>query len=395
MSAQMAPEDRTQEELLHDLRYGSSEERENALSRLAAVGEAEALDAVIDFLQSSPQDESAKVGLDALRVLAHKYTPMERYGLTEALIPFLDDSDWQKRLVSVRLLNAYPNELAIEPIRMLVYEAREKIYREQHIASASSRILTERTLGEAIMALANGGRLLVLPDILEMMEEPALRVIATRSLGLIGSDTERPRLEDLIEDRDPRVRDAAQWALALMDERAEQFLNPPSEMPPPPPERLNPLYWAHRQLEASDDSLLQFLIVRIAIEHLILDRFLSDGSVPEWCTITVRGYQGDTPPHHRENNADIVGVWDYSFQGPRLRRRSGVSSSARVVRPNASSGRGAIITISYPKSLPVTGWGLVSYDCQFQPFHGQGMIFKVYEQDDGWTFVQRQSTWTT
>ncbi|MBN1121648.1 MAG: HEAT repeat domain-containing protein [Anaerolineae bacterium] len=395
MSAQTAPEDRTQEELLHDVRYGSSEERESALSRLAAVGEAEALDAVIDFLQKTPQDESAEAGLDALRVLAHKYMPLERYGLTEALIPFLDDKDWQKRLTSVRLLNAYPNELAIEPIRMLVYEAREKIYREQHIASTTTRILTERTLSEAIMALANGGRLLVLPDILEMMEEPALRVIATRSLGLIGSDTERARLEDLIEDRDPRVRDAAQWALALMDERAEQFLNPPSEIPAPPPGRLNPLYWAHRQLEASDDSLLQFLIVRIAVEHLILDRFVSDGNVPEWCTITTRRYLGDAPPNHRENDAEIIGVWDYSFHGPRLRRRSRINSGAQTVRPKASSGRGAIITISYPERLPVAGWGLVSYDCQFQPFHGQGMIFKVYEQDEGWTFIQRQDTWAT
>jgi len=395
MSAQTAPEDRTQEELLHDVRYGSSEERESALSRLATVGEAEALDAVIDFLQKAPQDESAEVGLDALRVLAHKFTPLERYGLTEALIPFLYDRDWQKRLISVRLLNAYPNELAIEPIRMLVYEAREKIYQEQHIASTATRILTERTLSEAIMALANGGRLLVLPDILEMMEEPALRVVATRSLGLIGSDTERARLEDLIEDRDPRVRDAAQWALALMDERAEQFLNPPSEIPAPPPGRLNPLYWAHRQLEACDDSLIQFLIVRIAIEHLILDRFVSDGNVPEWCTITVRRYLGDSPPNHRENDAEIIGVWDYSFHGPRLRRRSRVNSSVRTVRPKTSSGRGAIITISYPESLPVTDWGLVSYDCQFQPFHGQGMIFKVYEQNEGWTFIQRHNTWTT
>jgi HEAT repeat protein len=395
MSAQTAPEDRTQEELLHDLRHGSSEERESALLRLIAVGEAEALDAVIDFLQESPQNESAKMGLDALRVLANKYTPLERYGLTEALIPFLGDRDWQKRLISVRLLNVYPNELAVEPIRMLVYEAREKIYREQHIASTSMRILTERTLSEAIMALANGGRLLVLPDILEMMEDPALRVVATRALGLIGSDTERPRLEDLIEDRDPRVRDAAQWALALMDERAEQFLNPPSEIPSPPPERLNPLYWAHRQLKACDDSLLHFLIVRIAIEHLILDRFVSDGNVPEWCTITVRRYLGDSPPNHRNNDAEIVGVWDYSFHGPRLRKRSRVNNNARTVRPKVSSGRGAIITISYPESLPVTGWGLVSFDCQFQPFHGQGMIFKVYEQDEGWTFIQRQNTWAT
>jgi hypothetical protein len=394
-SNQPGPEDRTQAELLHDLQFGTPDEQEAALERLAAVGEAEALDAVVEFLYNQPGDQAGS-GLEALRVLANKYLPLDRYGLAEVLIPFLSAEDWQQRLHSVRLLNTYPNELTIEPIRELIDEAHEQIYAEHSRRSSSmTRALVERTLAEAIMALANGGRLLALPDILEMLEDPALRIVATRAVGVIGSETERLRLEDLAEDRDPRVRDAAQWAMSLMDERAEQFLNPPVDPPQPPPDRLNQVYWAHRQLVASDDDLLQFLVMRVAVEHLILDQFLSEGRLPEACTIVVRRYVGDTPPDHRHNRAEVVGAWEYQWQGPQIRRQ--VEPGTGAARPQAFHmlGRGALITISYPEALPQEETGLVSFDCQFQPFMGQGWIYRISRRDQGWTFVRQQRTWST
>ncbi len=393
MSAQPSSDYRTQAELLHDLRHGSPSEQEEALERLAAVGEAEALDAVVEHLRDQPP-EAGRAGLEALRVLANKYMPLDRYGLAEALIPFLAVDDWEQRLIATRLLETYPNELAIEPIRDLIQEAREKVYAEQGKRFSPTRVLAERTLVQAIMALAHSGRLLVLPDILEMLEDQSLRIVATRALGAIGSETERPRLEDLIEDEDPRVRDAAQWALGLMDERAEQFLNPPSEIPEPPPDRLHPIYWMHRQIEASDDDLLQFLIVRVAIEHLILDTFLSDGRIPDRCTITVRRYGGDTPPDPRANDAEIVGVWEYVSQGPQLQQRSGPPPGrfSQFKRPGDSA---ATIVISYPETLPVNCEGLVSFDCRFEPFFGRGWIYKVARREDGWTFAVLRRTWTS
>src|SRR5690554_6053761 len=222
MSTQPGPDDRTQAELLYYLWHGTQGEQERALERLSAVGEAEALDAVIDYLRDQPEVQSA-AGLDALRVLANKYLPMERYSLTEALTPYLSAEDWEQRLVAVRLLNAYPNELAIDALQEVVDEARERVYEERRQKSSHTRALVERVLGESFMALANTGRLLVLPEILDMLEEPPLRVVATRALGVIGSETERLTLDELCEDDDPRVRDAAQWGLGLMDERAEQF----------------------------------------------------------------------------------------------------------------------------------------------------------------------------
>ena len=394
MSTQPGSDDRTQDELLHDLQYGSPDEQIKALGRLTAVGEAEALDAVIDYLQE-PAPETAGHGLKALRVLANKYIPVDRYGLAEALIPFLSSQEWQHRLNAVRLLNTYPNELAVEPIRDLLYESRLIVYKERDRQSSPSRILAERTLSEGIMALANGGRLFALQDVLEMLGDPALRIVATRALGVIGSETERQRLEDLVEDRDPRVRDAAQWALGLMDERAEQFLNPPTEIPEPPPGRLHPIYWSHRQLTADDNSLLQFLVVRMGIEHLVLDQFISEGRVPELCTIVVRCYDGETLPDHRHNEAEIVGIWEYNWHGPRIRKRALTTSSGERGRKAAPRGRGALLTASYPRCLPDEQSGLVSFDCQFQPFMGQGWIYHVYTRDGEWTFARQRQTWTT
>ena len=395
MSTLPGPDDRTQAELLYYLWHGTQGEQEKALERLAAVGEAEALDAVVEYLRDQPLGDSA-AGLDALRVLANKYLPVERYALAEALIPYLAADKWEHRLIAVRLLNVYPNELAIEPLRSLVDEARDKVYEERQQRGSTARVVAERTLGEAIMALASCGRLLVLPEILDMLEEPALRIVATRALGVIGSETERLTLDELCEDGDPRVRDAAQWGLGLMDERAEQFMNPPDEIPEPPPDRLHPLYWVHRQLEATDDDLLQFLIVRVAIEHLILDQFLSEGRVPERCTITVRRYRGCTPPDRRKNDAELVGRWEYTWLGPSLARRDSAPGSAWNHRSDTSIGRGSSITINYPEDLPFDETGLVSFDCRFGPFAGQGWACTVsYSEGDCWTFSDERRTWSS
>ncbi len=396
MAAQSGPDDRTQDELLRDLQYGSPEEQEETLMRLAAVGEAELLDAVVDYLRDQPPVDMGRRALESLRVLANKYLPVDRYRLAEVLIPFLSSDSWEQRLIAVRLMNTYPNELSIEATRDLIEDAREKVATEQQRRFSPARILAERTLGEAIMSLANAGRLLVLPDILDMLEDPALRIVATRALGIIGSETERLHLEDLIEDPDPRVRDAAQWGLGLMDERAEQFLNPPTEIPEPPPDRLHPLYWAHRQLYAADNDLIQFMVVRVAIEHLMLDLFLGDGRVPETCTIQMRRYQGDTPPQALSDETEIIGVWEYTWQGPTLRRLDVTAASpARPPRPGEPSSRRASITITCPETLPYEEDGLVSFDCRFEPFFGRGWIYKISRRDGDWTFAMQRRTWTT
>lgn len=389
MTTAPGSDNRTQAELLHDLRYGSLGEQAQALERLAAVGEAEALDAVIDFLCDVPESAAEPAALEALRVLANKYLPLERYALAEAAIPYLSSPDWQERLTAVRIFNVYPNELATDAVRTLVDEAQEQVYLEREDGTASSRILAERTLGEAIMALANCGQLYVLPEILDLINDPALRVVAARALGVIGSETERDRLDELCEDYDPRMRDAAQWSLALMDERAEQFMNPPLDPPTPPPDRLNPVYWSHRQLEADDDELLQFLVVRVAIEHLMLDQLLSDGRMPERSTIIVRRYPGEEPPDSHQDT-EIVGTWEYSFQGPSLTRRA--PSQGR--KPARSSVRGgSVITISYAEDMPFTDTGLVSFDCRFGPFNGQGWLYQIDWQPEGWSFHRMRRTW--
>lgn len=384
MSFQPGSDNRTQAELLHDLQYGSHEEQEEALAQLSAVGEAEALDAVVNYLREQPYD-APDAAIDTLRVLATKYMPVDRYSLAEVLTPYLLAPDWGQRLAAVRLFNAYPTELAIEPLRQVIDDAREKVYTERHQRSSPTRLLAERTLAESILALANSGRLLALDDMFNLMDDPALRVLATRGLGIIGSETERDHLDELCEDYDPRVRDAAQWALGLMDERVEQFLNPPMDVPEPPPDRLNPIYWAHRQLYAADDEVLQFLIVRIALEHLILDQFLSEGRVPESCQITAQRYTSDTPPAELDAESEVIGVWEYHWHGPTLeKRRAGRARTGE--RPGLPASRSASITISYPEDLPFIENGLVGFHYRFAPFSDQRWLCYVTRRDDGWTF---------
>ncbi|GAB4468051.1 MAG: hypothetical protein Kow00124_01820 [Anaerolineae bacterium] len=392
MSSQPEGDIKTQEELLNDLEYGTPEERTAALSHLALVGDADALDAVVEYLQEhSPNDGG---GLSALNVLAHKYMPANRYGLAEVVIPYLSDDSWHHRLIAVRLLNTHPNEMAIEPLRELVYEAREKAVVEQRRRFSPIRLHVERTLGESILALANCGRLLVLPDILDLLEDPSLRVIATRALGVIGSDTERPRLEDLIEDGDPNVRDAAQWALGLMDERMEQFLNPPSEIPEPPPDRLHPVYWAHRQLHAHDDPLIQFLVVRLAIEHLLLDTYMGEGRGLEQCSIVLRSHQGAEPPDFRSQPGTPVGAWRYTWMGPTLRRLEGPPPVIPTIPPSPGRGwSGAAIVLSYPAGLSQAGSGLISLDGVFEPSFGRGGHYRVARRSGEWSFVLHKRTW--
>src|SRR5574341_160910 len=385
---------RTQAELLRDLNYGPPHLLKATLERLAAIGEAEALDAITEYLHSQPVEARVE-GLESLRILAQKYMPGDRYMLAEVLMPFLESDEWKYRLIAAQLLNAYPNELVFDSMRKLVSEARDKVEDERRRRFSPARMIAERTLGESVMALASCGGLRALPDIMDLMDDPTLRPIATRALGVIGSETERDHLmEDLIEDPDVHVREAAHWALNLMDERQEMFMRPPDQQPEPPPDRLSPLYWMHRELYASDDDLYQFLVVRVAIEHLMLDPFLSEHRIPETCRITVRRYEGDEPPDFRQNRAEITGLWQYHREGPALE-----ILDASTPRPGLMgippAQRGAHITISYPADLVHSGVGLVSFDCMFGPFLGRGWIYRVTQEHEGWTFALVQRTWAS
>jgi hypothetical protein len=396
MTNPSAPDGRSPAELLNDLRNGSLQEQEQALIRLGAVGDAESLDAVVD-LMGSMSGELRNTALDTLRILANKYMPLDRYGMAEALIPYLGAEDWAQRLVATRLLSTHPSELATNDLRRVVEESIEKLSGEQGGRYSPARMVAERVLVESIMALANCGRLSALPDILEYLDDANLRPIAVRALGLVGSETERNRLEDLVEDTDTRVRDGAQWALGLMDERIEQLTNPPDHIPEPPPDRLHPVYWAHRTLEVGGDELMQFLIVRMAVEHLMLDPFLSEGRVPEECLITIRRFVGNNPPEWRANRAEIIGVWQYQFQGPELTKMDKPTPAGppQLQRPGMPGSRGAGITISYPANIEEKGEGLVSFDCLFGPFFGRGWMYHVARRDGEWTFSLVRRTWTS
>jgi hypothetical protein len=323
--------------------------------------------------------------------------PVDRYSMAEALLPYLRVDDWAQRLVATRLLSTHPSELATGDLRHVVDEAIDRLTGDQNSRFSPARMVAERVLVESIMALANCGRLSALPNILDYMDDPNLRPIAVRALGLVGSETERDRLEDLVEDQDTRVRDGAQWALGLMDERIEQLTNPPDHIPEPPPDRLHPVYWAHRTLDAGDDDLLQFLIVRMAVEHLMLDPFLSEGRVPEECLITLRRFVGNTPPEWRANRAEIIGVWQYQFQGPELNKmdKPAQSGPPQLQRPGMPGSRGAGITISYPANIEEKGEGLVSFDCLFGPFFGRGWMYHVALRDGEWTFALVRRTWAS
>jgi hypothetical protein len=395
MLPQSGYDDRTQSELLNDLRYGSPQAQAEALARLSAVGEAEALDAVVDYLREQPPG-SNETALEALKVLANKYVPLDRYSLAEAVVPFLGADDWAQRLAATRLMSTHPSELATDSLRAMVFDARDKVAQERGQRFSSLRVVAERTLAEGILAMAYCGRLLALPDILALLDDRSLRALATRAVGIIGSETERPRLEELAEDDDYRVRDAAQWALGLMDERIEQFTRPPDQIPELPPDRLSPVYWAHRQLYASDDDLIQFLIVRVAVEHLLLDTFLGDGRLPEQCIIQVRRYEGDTPPDHRSNTAELVGTWRYQFHGPDLIALDDPPPSPRPGGlPGLMMGRVSTIVASFPATLPAEGEGLVSFDCLFDPFVGRGWLYHVARRESGWTFSRVRRTWSS
>ncbi|MCC6905328.1 MAG: hypothetical protein IT326_05750 [Anaerolineae bacterium] len=395
MSTHPLPDNRTQAELLHDLREGPPQAQREALSRLSIVGEAEALDAVVEFLQTARDEIVRAVALNTLRILANKYVPVDRYGLAEVLIPFLSSNTWEQRLLAVRLLSTHPNEMASSALEDLVSEARDRISAEKNRFSPS-RVIAERVLAEGVMAFANCGRLIALTTILEMLEDPYLRPLSTRALGVVGSETERFHLEDLTEDPDPRTRDAAQWALGLMDERISHLINPPDFIADPPPDRLNPVYWMHRQLEVEEASdLIRFLIVRIAVEHLLLDTLLSEGRVPETCMIVVRRYEGEAPPRYQHNDAEIVGAWRYQWHGPSISPATPPPAPVRTedTLPEKPRFTGALITISYPVDFLFAGQGLVSFDCQFEAHFGRGWLYNVSELGGDWAFSRVRQTW--
>ena len=399
MAGLSSSDDRTQAELISDLQDGSPKDQKTALARLAEVGEAEALDAVVDYLLHHENTADSRVGLESLRVLAQKFIPGDRYALAEVVIDFINSGDWEARLHAIRLLNTHPNEMATDAVREAVTEAEEFLINQtDYEPGASLRPVIERVLAEGIMAMANCGRMLAIEDVMYYLDEPATKSVATRALGIIGSDTDRPRLEDLAEDDDVHVRDAAQWALGLMDERERQFLTPPDQHPDPPPDRLHPLYWAHRLLDASDDALEQFLVVRVALEHFLLDAMLPTGQVPETVFITLRRFEGDKPPNHRFNEAPIVSKWRYYFDGPSLVPTEEPSPPiAPIKKPGSRSKqqRAASITISYPESMDFVDEGLVSFDYFFPPFQGRGWIYRVRYVDDEWTFTPVRRTWST
>lgn len=402
MSTKFNPDNRTQDELLDALYESQALERDRVLDRLSAKGEAEALDEIIHFIRQNP-DEVGKSGLNALRVLANKYTPSDRYSLAESLIPFLERKDWSQRLTAARLLNTHPNELATAPLRDLVTEAYDTLHEEAQNRFSPKRLLAERLLNESVMALANCGRLSVLPEILDYTEEPVTRPIAARALGIIGDETEREYLEEMAEDDDVRVRDSAQWALALMDDRREMFMNPPMEMPEPPPERLHPIYWAHRQLEASDDDLLQFMVVRVALEHLLLDRYLGDGRIPERCQIILREYTGDVPPDFRsqEDESKIVQAWNYTWDGPTLVEPEDLPEKPLPPEPKYKSrtserktGWRPTVVITYPTGLQYAQKGIVGFDSLLEPHSGRGWLYHVNHNGDDWQFSRLKKIWS-
>ncbi len=403
MSTHFNPDTRTQDQLLDDLYESSSSlERDRILERLSATGQADALDEIVHFIRENPE-AAGKSGLNALRVLSNKFTPADRYGLAESLIPFLERKDWSQRLTATRLLNTHPNELATAPLRDLVTEAYDILHQEAKNKFSPKRLLAERLLNESVMAMANCGRLSVLPEILDYTEEPVTRPIAARALGIIGDETEREYLEDLAEDPDVRVRDSAQWALGLMDDRREMFMNPPMELPEPPPERLHPVYWAHRQLNASKDALVQFMVIRVALEHLLLDRYLGDGRIPEGCTIILRQYIGDTPPDFRSqaDDAKIIEAWRYTWEGPTLtaleelpEKPQSPQPKYKMQRTEKKTGWWPAIMISYPTGLQYAQSGFVSFDSLLEAHNGRGWLYYINHDGEDWQFSRVKSVWS-
>lgn len=388
---------KTQEEFIQDLRDGTTNDQRKALESLAMIGDADALDEIIHYLQANP-DQTGQA-LKTLNVLSHKYFPESRYDLSDVVLPYLKTSSWMQRLIAVRIFNTHPSELIIDGLNELIEEGLEKLAEEEQKKFSFSKGQIDITISEAISALANSGKTLVLPDMISWLDEPNTRIAAVRGLGLIGAETERNRLFDLAEDRDPRVRDAAQWSLSLMDDRQSQLDIPPDQIPEPPPERLSPIYWAHRQLVASEeDEIVQLLVVRIAIELLILDTFINQGRALDTCHIILREYHGDEPPEPGSTDTShLTGVWFYQWQGPILGKS--INPEPRLPIPNTfftrSNWPGPTIAIYYPDTLLSEGDGLISTDLFFDPQYGRGFHYRLVERDGKWIFSLVKKTWST
>ncbi len=389
--SEQKPDYRTQEELLHTLEHGAPNEQDAALARLADVGDAEALDAVITYL-STRLPHISPTGLRVLQVLANKYTPLDRYSLTELLVPFLQTGDWNRRLAIVRLFATHPNELAVEHLRQLIAKTRQEI---ENARQRPARPFAEPTLNtllaETILALAHCGHMSVLPDITEFLEDPPLRPVAVQALGIIGTDSDRPQLEEYAEDDDVRVRDAAQWALGMMDDRLAQLMAGPEGWPEPPPDRLLPVYWAHRQLLAASDPLLQFLVTRIAIEHILLDRFFFERRNPRICAIIARRFPNEDALRAASSpeGGERMGGWLYRgdilslepYDGPErpgpMRREQGA--------PSWVSWRPSIV-IRYPVTLEERGHGIAFFERYLFPLPMPVWEYYLKREEDKWEF---------
>jgi len=129
---------------------------------------------------------------------------------------------------------------------------------------------------------------------------------------------------------------------------------------------------------------------------MLLDAFMSDGRVPDQCTIQVRRYEGDVPPDHRSNTGDVIGVWKYQFYGPDLVEQDLPAPPflPSINQPPFPLGRASTITISYPTDLPFNQEGLVSFDCVFDPFTARGWVYHVARREGSWTFSQVRQTWS-
>lgn len=388
---------KTQEEYIRDLHHGSLTDQKKALQSLALIGDAEALDEVIRFLHEN--SEQASQALKTLNILAHKYFPDNRYDLADVVLPFLKSNSWFQRLTAVRILNTHPSELVVEPLREMIEEGFIRLTEEGKKRFSFSKNQIEITLMEAIIAIANCGKTSVLSEILTWLEDPVARAAATRGLGIIGAETERPRLLELAEDRDPRIRDAAQWSLALMDDREAQFNIPPDEAPEPPPDRLSPIYWSHRKLlEDEEDEIVRLMVVRIAIEHLILDTFINQGKALDTCHIILRAYEGNAPPEPGStDSSQLVDVFFYQWQGPIVGRALDMNQKLPVPHMvfTQNNWPGPTIAIYYPEDLLSRGEGLISTHLYFDPQYGRGALYQIMERDNKWIFALIKKTWST
>jgi len=361
------------------------------LAHLADAGDAETLDSVITYLGSS-QSSLSQVGLRALLILASKYMPSDRYGLTELLAPFLETGDWNRRLAIVRVIATHPNELAVERLRHLIAEARDEIERVRHRPMRPfAEPALQAVIGETILAMAHCGMMSVMADIAEFMEDPTLRPAAVQALGIVGTDSDRPQMEEYAEDDDVRVRDAAQWALGIMDDRLQQLMAGPEGWPEPPPDRLLPIYWAHRRLIASEDPLLQCLVTRIAIENVLLDRFFSERRTPRVCVVAARRFPDENALRAASSyqEGERVGGWLYRGDGPALEPFDGPERPEPVKRgqglPSWASWRPTVV-IRYPATLEEDGYGVAFFERYLFPLPMPMWEYYLKHVGDKWEF---------